>query len=715
MAAIGKIRSWGTVLVIVIGIALFAFIAEEFVRSTESMRNDSRQQVGEVLGKKISVQEFQALIEEYQEVIKMTQGRENFSEEEHNQIKDMVWNTYVQTALVEHEAEELGLTVTDKEMMSVLNEGTNPMLQQTPFVNQQTGRFDANQLKKFLADYKQMKGTNPQVAQQYETIYRYWTFIEKTLRQQLLAQKYQVLLANCLLSNTVEAKMAYDESLAEADITLAAFPYTSVKEADAKLTDSDIKAKYDEMKEMFRQVNESRNIKYVSFRVLPSAADRKAKQAEVAEYAKTLATDADPAEVVRKSMSQVAYLGMPQSKSVFPSDIAQRLDSMAVGSVYGPVENKVDGTLNVIRLIAKQMVPDSVQFRVIQVGAETIEKARTKADSIYNAVKGGADFEALAKTYGQTGEKTWLTGSQYENAPSLDKDSKTYLQTVTTLAAGEVANVQLSSSNIIVQVLDRKALKEKYVAAVVKTAITFSKDTYSKEYNKFSQFVSESRNVEELEKNAKKNGYEVNEISDVTTAQHNIAGVRATRDALKWVFDAKTKKGEVSPLYECGNNDNLLVVALTEVNKEGYRSLDDPQVKEYVKAEALRDKQAEILIAKAQGAKNINDAKAKGAQVSPVAQVTFSSPVFVQATGAVEPALCGAVAATKQGAFSSHPVKGLAGVYLFKVDGKRNLPNKYDAKAALASSRQRLMQYAGNYMQELYQAAEVKDNRYLFF
>ena len=83
MAAIGKIRSWGTVLVIVIGIALFAFIAEEFVRSTESMRNDSRQQIGEVLGKKISVQEFQSLIEEYQEVIKMTQQRENFSEEEH--------------------------------------------------------------------------------------------------------------------------------------------------------------------------------------------------------------------------------------------------------------------------------------------------------------------------------------------------------------------------------------------------------------------------------------------------------------------------------------------------------------------------------------------------------------------------------------------------------------------------------------------------------
>ena len=135
MAAIGKIRSWGTVLVSVIGLALFAFIAEELVRSTDSMRNDSRQQVGEVLGKKISVQEFQALIDEYQQVIKMTQGRDNLSEEELNQVKDMVWNTYVQTSIIEKEAEELGLTVTDQELQNILKEGTNPLLAQTPFVN----------------------------------------------------------------------------------------------------------------------------------------------------------------------------------------------------------------------------------------------------------------------------------------------------------------------------------------------------------------------------------------------------------------------------------------------------------------------------------------------------------------------------------------------------------------------------------------------------
>ena len=716
MAALGKIRSKGAILIAVIGFALFAFIAEELVRSTESMRNDSRQQIGEILGEKVNVQDFQALVDEYQDVIKLTQGRDNLTEEELNQVKDQVWSTYIQTKVIEKEVKELGLTVTDQELQNILKEGTNPMLAQTPFVNQQTGRFDANALKKFLADYKQAKTSNPQALQQYETSYKYWQFIEKTLRQQVLAQKYQVLLASSLISNKVSAKQAFKDQNEEASIQLAAFPYTEVKETEAKVSDADLKAKYEELKPAFRQYQESRDIKYVSVKVTASAADRQTTMKSVTEAAQQLQTAEDPTEVVRKSGSMLQYLGIPVSKNAFPQDIAQRLDSMAVGSTYGPVENKQDNTLNVIRLISKQQMPDSIQFRVIQVGAETIDLARTKADSIYNALKGGADFETLAKAYGQTGEKTWLTTQQYEQAPSVDKDTRTYLTTLNTLAAGETANLQLTSANIILQVVDRKAFNDKYVAAVIKRSIDFTKDTYSQAYNKFSAFVSkvsDSKDIKEFEAEAKKAGYQVQELNDQTTSQHNIAGIRATREALKWLFEAK--KGAVSPLYECGNNDNLLVCCLTNIHEEGYRSLDDEQVKTFVRAEALRDKQAEVIMKKIQGVNSVAAAKAKGGKVSDIQQVTFASPVFIPATGAAEPALSGAVAATKAGAFSAHPVKGYSGVYVFKVNKKANRPVKYDENITLQQLRQRNLQMAGNFMQELMQNAKVKDNRYLFF
>ncbi|MBQ9636963.1 MAG: SurA N-terminal domain-containing protein [Prevotella sp.] len=713
MAAIGKIRSWGPVLVSVIALALFAFIAEEAVRSCESTRNDQRQQVGQVLGEKINVQDFQKLVDEYQEVIKMQQGQDNLNDQQLNQVKDMVWNTFVQTKIIENEAKALGLTVTDAELQNILKEGTNQMLQGTPFINQQTGRFDANALQNFLAEYKKQQTTNPQLARQYETIYRYWTFIEKTLRQQTLSQKFQSLLAHCLLSNPVEAKQAFQDENQESRIELASFPYSSIQDDKVEVTESDLNAKYNELKSRFAQFVESRDVKYVDVEVSASLTDRAELQKLFADYQKELAEAADPTEIVRKSTSLFSYLGLPIAKDAFPFDIAQRLDSMAVGSVYGPLESKADNTLNLIKLVAKTQLPDSVQYRQIQVGGENADDAHKRADSIFTALKAGADFEAIAKKYGQTGEKTWLTTRQYQSAPSLDSDTKNYLTKLNTMAAGELQNITLTQGNIIVQVLDRKNFITKYTAAVVKKTIDFSKDTYSAAYNKFSSFVSGNRTAEDIVKNAQKNGYQIQERKDITTAEHYLANIRGTRDALKWLFDAK--EGEISPMYECGDNNHLLVVVLDKIHKVGSRSLDDPQIKELVRAEVLKDKKAEQLLAKAEGIKSLADAKAKGATVDSVSQITFAAPVFISATGASEPALSGAVAATEKGAFSKAPVKGNAGVYLFQVADKQDRPVKFDAKAQEDKLRQRAMQYASQFTNELYQKAKVVDNRYLFF
>jgi len=713
MAVLGKIRSRGMILIGIIGLGLLAFIAEEAFRSCEATRNNERQQIGEVYGKKISVQEFQKMVDEYTDAIKMQQGQENLNEEQLNQVKDMVWNSYVQSQLIEKEAEKLGLTVTDQELQNILAEGTNPMLLQTPFVNQQTGRFDAAALKKFLADYKAQKNTNPQMAEQYATIYKFWTFMEKQLRTQLLAQKYQNLLAHCFLSNPIEAKMAFKEENEESQIQLASLPYSSIDDSKIQVSESELKEKYNQLKPRFKQYVETRDIKYIDIQVDASATDKAALKKQFADYTKDIAAAGDPTDVVRKSTSQVSYLGLPITKEAYPSDIATRLDSMSVGSVYGPVENAQDNTLNIIKLVAKTQQPDSIQYRQIQVMGATADATHKTADSIYTALNNGADFEAIAKKYGQTGEKAWMTTRQYQNAPSMDKDTKAYITSLNTMPVNEIKNIRLAQGNIIVQVLDRKGMITKYDAAVIKKTVDFSKDTYRTAYNKFSAFVGANQTADAIIKNAAKSGYSVQEAKDISTAQHYLVNIRSTRDALKWLFEAK--EGDVSPLYECGDNNHLLVVILNRINPVGYRSLKDAQVKEMVKAEVLKDKKAEQLMAKLNGVNSIAGAKAKGAIVSPVNQITFASPVFITATGASEPALSGAVAAVAKGAFDKTPVKGNAGVYMFQVTGRTMRPVKYDAQAQEQKLRQRAMQYAGNFMNELYLKAKVVDNRYLFF
>nr|WP_287801234.1 peptidylprolyl isomerase [Prevotella sp.] len=716
MAALGTIRKRGVILVCIISFGLFAFIAEEAFRSCDSAKNNERQQIGEVFGEKISVQEFQKLVDEYTEVIKMQQGQDNLPEEQMNQVKDMVWNSYIQNKIVAHEAEKLGLTVTDAELQDILKTGTNPMLAQTPFVNQQTGRFDVSALQKFLADYKAQKANpsaNAQMMDQYTKIYNYWSFIEKTLRQQTLAQKYQSLLAHCFLSNPVEAKMAFKEENEESKIQLAAFPYSDIQDDKVKVVESDLKAKYDEMKARFKQPVESRDIKFVDIQVEASQADRAALNKEFAGYHTQLAAAADPTEVVRKSASTVAYLGIPVGKDAFPSDIAATLDSMAVGATTAVKANKADNTLNIVKLVNKQQLPDSIQYRVIQVAAASVAEAKTKADSIQGAISGGADFEAIAKKYGQTGEKAWMTTRQYEFAQSMDKDNKAFINALNTQAVNATSQLQLGQGYVILQVCDRKAMIEKYTAAVIKKNVDFSQDTYRTAYNKFSSFVSANQTADEIVKNAAKSGYKVQDLKDITTATHYVANIHSTREALKWIFEAK--EGSVSPMYECGNNDHLLVVVLDKINRIGFRGLDDPQVKEMVKAEVIKDKKAEMIEAKLNGVKNIAAAKSKGAKVSEVNQITFAAPVFVASAGASEPALSGAVSATKKGAFSAHPVKGNAGVYLFLVTNKSNRPVKFNEKAQEQKCRQKSMQYAGNFMNELYLNANVVDNRYLFF
>ncbi|MBO7052492.1 MAG: SurA N-terminal domain-containing protein [Prevotella sp.] len=715
MAVLGKIRSRGALLVGIIGLGLFAFIAEEAVRSCESTKNNERQQVAQVLGEKISYQEFQEMVDEYQDAIKMTQGRDNLSEDELNQVRDMVWQQYVQNAVIAREAKELGLKVTDDEIRDILNQGTNQMLMQTPFVNQQTGRFDANSLKQFVAEYKKAQQTNPQQAEQMRPIYNYWNFVEKNLRQQLLSQKYQTLLAATFVSNSVEAKQTFAEENEEATIQLAALPYSSVADKDIQISDDDLKAKYKEMKAAFKQYEETRDIKYVSVKVQASAADRAAISKQTQEYVQQLATAEDPSEIVRKSGSVVAYLGVPVMNTAFPNDVVEILDSVPVGTTTQLKENKQDGTLTAVRFMSKQELPDSVEFQVIQVDGETLDAAHTRADSIVKALTADAtQWDALAKKYNQTGAKQWLTTKDYQNANSLDVDTKAYINALNTMQAGEMKNLATNSGNIIIKVTDRKSFQTKYLAAVIKTPINFSKETYSQAYNKFSQYVSENQTIESLEKNAKKFGYQVLENQDVRSSQHNIAGIHGTHEALKWVYESE--ENMVSPLYECGENDNLLVIALTKIHKKGYRDLDDEQVKEMVKAEVLADKKAEKLIAKVAGVKNIAGAKAKGAQVVDVNQVTFASPVFVVATGASEPALSGAVAATKKGQFSKAPVKGNAAVYLFQVTKKQQRQGqKYDAKAIMQRIAQRNMQAAGNFMQELIINSDIKDNRVMFF
>ena len=711
MATLQTIRSKGPLLVIVIGLALFAFIAGDAWKILQP--HQGAQNVGEVNGESLSAQDYQKMVEELSEVYKLTSGLNSLSDEQLTGVKDQVWRTYVENQLIAAQAEKLGLTVTKAEIQAIIDEGTHPLLAQTPFRNPQTGAFDKDMLKKFLVDYANLgKSQMPaQYVEYYQKLGTFWQFVEKTLAQSTLAEKYQNLIVKSLISNPVSAEDAFKSRTEQSDMLLAGVPYTSINDSTIQITDDEVKALYNEKKEQFKQLVETRDIRYIDVHVVPSDADRQAVLEEVTTASNQLSeTNSDYAAFVRANGSSVNYSDIPVNKSVLPLDVAARLDSASVNEVYGPYYNQSDDSYNTFKIIAKTTAPDSIQVRQIQVYSETIDKTKTLADSIYNALKGGADFAEVAKIYGQPGEAAWISARSWEGA-DLDAENAKYVSTLISQPVNELANLEIGQGRLILQVMNKKSMQPKYKVAVVKRPVEFSKETYNAAYNKFSQFVAQNTTLESLEKNVEESGYSLIPRSDFSSAEHNVGGIKSTREALKWVFDAKP--GEVSPLYECGENDHLMVVALERVNKAGYRNIN--RVADMLKDEIRRDKKAELIMADMKACTSIDQAKAvKNAVSDTIKHVTFSAPAYISITRGSEPVI-GAVASKTAVNATSAPVKGNAGVYMVQVLSKDNGTEKFDVKSEETTLTNMYARFATQFINDLYQKAEVVDNRYLYF
>ena len=711
MATLQTIRSKGPLLVIVIGIALFAFIAGDAWKIFQP--HQGRQDVGKINGDKISAQDYQKLVDEYTEVIKLTNGLSSLNETQLASVKDQVWQSYVNNKLIAEQAEELGLTVTDAEIQSIIDEGTHPMLMNTPFRNPQTGAFDKDMLKKFLVDYSNLSTSQmpAQYVEYYQTMGNFWNFVEKTLRQSALAEKYQNLISKSLISNPVAAEDAFKARTEQSDLLMAAVPYSAVNDSLVKVSDDEIKALYKERKEQFKQLAETRNIRFVDVQVLPSDADRKAVLDEVTEYSEQLNnTTADFGTFVRSTGSAVSYSDIPVNKSVLPSDVVARLDSIGMNEVFGPYYSQADDSYNAFKIIAKVNAPDSIQFRQIQVYADTEEKTKTLTDSIYDAIKGGASFEETAKVYGQTGEATWVSASSWEGG-QLNSENETFIKTLISQPVNEIAKLNIGQANVILQVMNKKSMQEKYKVAVIKRNVEFSNDTYNEAYNKFSQFVAQSTTIDELEKNAEEYGYTVIPRTDFSSSEHYVGGVPSTKEVIRWIFGAK--EGEVSPLYECGNNDHIMVVALDRINPVGYRNINS--VADMLRSEIRRDKKAELIMADMKACTSIDQAKAvKNAVSDTVKHVTFSAPAYISMTRGSEPVI-GAVASKTAVNATSAAVKGNAGVYMVQVLSKDNGSEKLDVKSEETTLTNMYARFATQFINDLYQKAEVVDNRYLYF
>lgn len=713
MATLQKIRNRGPLLLIVIGLALLAFILGDAWKMIRP--NQGVVLAGEIDGKSISAMDYQDELEKYSEIIKFSMGVSSLTDEQFTAVKDEVWATMVRNKILKKETEAIGLVVTDLEVQSVIEQGTDPVLYNTPFRNEKTGAFDVDYLKQFLAGYNTLdrEGLSPEYLSYYDNLYNYWLYIEDNIKTSLLFQKYASLVEGSVLSNPVSAKNSYETRIKRADILYATIPFYEVADSLAKVTTSDLKKVYNEKKELFKQSVESRDIIYIDFEIMPSAADREETLKEVTDFTSQLSnTNEDYASFIRLTESVVPYSEVPRTINALPLDVVVRLDSVKMGETYGPYYNATDDSYNAFKLLSKIEAYDSIQYCLIQVNGTTEEATASTSDSIYQAVKGGADFAEIALKYSQNGEPQWISSDGYETE-ALSGANSVFLNKLNSMKKGEVTNLKVENSNLIIKVLDTKISVPKYEVAIIKRIATFSAETSNEAYNELSSFVAANNTVDSLKENAEKNNFRLLTITDFQSFNNNVGDVAKSHEALRWAFDAQ--KGEVSKIFEVGeDNDHLLVVGLDAIHEIGYRSLEE--VKTTLMPFAIREKKAEILTQKLSGAKTMDEVlKIEGVMSDTIEFVNFSTPVFVTMTYSNEPAIGPSVFNLKEGEMTA-PIKGQGGVFVAQKISPDTFPVEFDQK--VEKDRMKAMNagsISNQILQELYFQADVEDIRYKTF
>ena len=711
MATLQKIRSKGPLLLIVIGLAMLAFILGDAWKILRP--NQGIQYVGTIAGEDITAIDFQNELEIYTDVVKFANQIQDLTEEDQNSIKDEVWATMVRNRILDKEAKEIGLEVTDAEVRDVIERGTDPLLARTPFSNAE-GKFDADILKSFIAFYKEMDSQSVSVEEYdyYRSMYNYWLFVEQNIKSNLLYSKYASLVKSSLVSNPVAAKNSFENRIMRTDVLVASLPYSTIADADVKVSSNDLKSVYNENKPALYNYSENRDIVYIDHEILPSQADRAAQLEEMNEVVNQLEDEIDDyAAFARRTGSVESFSEVARSARNLPEDVALRLDSVKVGGVFGPYYNAADDSYNAFKLLGTVTGYDSIQFSVMQVIADDEAAVATRSDSIVNALKKGADFEQIASAYSQTAVQQWLSADSYEPA-TINGDNAVYLNKLNSMKKGEVSTLALSNANLVIKVFDVKDQLTKYNTVVIKRPVEFSEETSNNDYNKLSAFLSLNTTVEQLRENAEDSDFRLLYYPGFQNYNHTIGGLSKSTDALRWAFEAE--EGEVSHIYEVGGaNDHLLVVGVEKIHPRGYRSLADATP--LISLKAINSKKYDMLKGQMAG-KNMDQLKSiDGVKIDTVRFVNFNNDAYISSLSSNEAIIGPSVFNLGQNELTA-PMKGENCAFVAEKISEDSYSAEFDDKSeelrlrTISSS-----QITGSIIEELYYQAKVIDNRYKIF
>ena len=697
MAILQKIRNHSVLLLVVVGVAMFAFIIGDFLNSGATYFNKSRENVGNINGEAIHILDYTTAVDQMTEVYKLESGSQNLTEEIHAQIRNSVWETLVSEKILQAEAKALGITVTKEELAERLMGGSiHPIIQQRRVFFDENGQFSPAILMNFLgainSDDEEMVNS-----EQIKQLKQYWLFWENAVRTSILQEKYVALLANSLTANTLEAKSNFEGRSKTATVSYVMQPYYALLDSAFQVTDAEVKALYNQRKEQYKQ-EPNRNILYVTYPILPSEEDFAEVKAWIEKLQDEFTNTTDIVGVVNAN-SDVMYDGQYYSESTVPAELKEFAFTGKENDVTPIMFDQAKYYMARIVETGVQL-PDSVNLRHIYMLGDD----QARVDSIVKAIKSGADFAALATTYSaaQTAQMGGELGWTLRNALPENMATPAFTE-----PANAVFTVKDAQGVQIFQVIERSPLTPKVKLAILERTVVPSSRTQSNIYNEAKQFIVENDNAEKFQTAAKEKGLTIQSAFALQANTEKVGTLAQSRPIVRWAFE--TKEGKVSDVFEC--DDNFVVATLVRVNNAEYKSVDDVAVE--LQMELKNDKKAQQLIASLEGKSFEQAAEALQVDVQQAENVNMSAYRFGNAGS--EPYIIGAASILQEGA-TSHPLKGNLGVYVLKADSVSTTAANYDETSEIMQLNMRRA-YSLSYMtmQMLEEGAKVEDNRAKFY
>lgn len=670
---------------IVIFVALLAFLIGDVFTSGSSLMNSRKMRVGEINGTNIEYVDFLNESDYLGNIYQMMWGRDSFSPQEQEVIYNMAWEQLIMENSFKPGFDKLGMTVSESEQVDMVDGVYLSPVVTTTFVNPSTGLFDPQMMKSFMG---QVNGNDGSFA--------LWKFLRNQMSQERVMSKYMALVSAGFYANSLEVAHGVKVSNDTFTADVIGKDYYTVPDSLVKVSSSEIKKYYKEHKESFKQ-GSSRDIEYVVFDVVPSEEDYSEAKSTIDEIAAEFAKSDAPMQYATLNSQK-----QPDMRYYRQDELSAELGTIAFqgdrSGMYGPVLNGDE--YSVSRIADVRMMPDTIGAKHILL----LRGDRSKADSLANALRGGADFATLA-------QQNSLDRSVAQNSGDLgrftpDQVPAEFTEAALAASVGDIYTVDSPAGLQVVQLTYKSRPVMKAQVATVTYKVDPSAATIQKVYQEASSFVTAVGGTAEGFNQAVNDASLSKRTVRIRNTDRTISGLENSKEIVRWAFNGK--RGDVSQIMDI--DGDYYVASLVDVKDEGYAPFE--QASEQISKILMNRGKARIIEQEMAGNTLQEAAEAAGVEIKEAENVQWSA-FYIPGFG-VEPQLIGAITAGTVGTLSA-PVEGVSGVYRFVVTDVQTSDNVTEE-----SERVRLDSDALNYinertMQALTEESDIKDMRVKFF